>query len=392
MRKNIVTTLVALAVAMSATFGSVLPAFAAVSAPTNLTISSSNKSTNDTTPTFTWTAPSGATWYEAQVDNGNWFSLGNTQSYTLWNQAEGWHTFFVRAHNNAGEISTTSSFTFEIDTYGPTLPMLYGEEREKTGATAWYSTYPTGESPTAFCDLYENGKNVGGMTRSTYSVYHQGETTEIAKFTKGVTFTSAGSYSLYARCADADGNYSSSAKKTVTVTGSAVAPTPTTPVVSVAKGTVVKTACDSYAPKSDSCHSIYYYGTDGKRHAFPTESVYMSWFSNYNNVVTITNSTMKAMKVGENITYHPGTVLVKFSGSSTVYAIEQGGVLRPFMNEAAAIATYGRNYSRYIVTMSTSMKSDYGFGAKIWSSGDYSKVAASASTIDKNYATKIVID
>jgi hypothetical protein len=96
---------------------------------------------------------------------------------------------------------------------------------------------------------------------------------------------------------------------------------------------------------------------------------------------------MNAMPVGENVTYHPGSVLVKFSGYSTVYAVEKGGVLRPFMNEAAAIATYGRNYSRYIVMMSTSVKKDYIFGAKIWSSGDYSKVAAyaSATTIDKNF-------
>lgn len=378
---------------MSAAFGSVMPAFAAVNAPANLTISSSNKSTNDTTPTFTWTAPSGATWYEAEVDNGSWFSLGNVQSYTLWSQAEGWHTFFVRAHNNAGEISTTSSFTFEIDITGPGVS-LSGDSTAKTGAEVWYSVGTSGESNTTFCNLYNNGKDLGGMTRSTkygdYRTNSQGQTTQVASFSKAITFTSAGTYAVYARCADADGNYSNSSTKTVTVTGSiviyydhfppAVAPTAT-------KGTVVKTACDSYAPKSDSCHSIYYYGLDGKRHAFPTESVYMSWFSNYSNVVTIANSTMNAMPVGENVTYHPGSVLVKFYGSSTVYAIEKGGVLRPFMNEAAAIATYGRNYSRYIVMMSTSMKCDYTFGAKIWSSGDYSKVAAyaSASTIDKNF-------
>lgn len=383
MRKNIVTTLVALAVAMSATFGSVLPAFAVVNAPANLAISSSNKSTNDTTPTFTWTAPSGATWYEGQVDNGSWFSLGNTQSYTVWNQAEGWHTFFVRAHNNAGEISTTSSFTFEIDITGPTVYTI-SPATAKTGVATTFTATSTGESFSTFCDLYSNGKNQGTMTRTTkYGV-------NPATHTRAITFSSAGKYAVYARCADADGNYTAGPSTTVTVSGSTVVyydhyPPAVSPTAT--KGTVVKTACGSYAPKSDSCHSIYYYGTDGKRHAFPTESVYMSWFSNYNNVVTISNSAMKSLPVGENVTYHPGSVLVKLSGSSTVYAIEKGGVLRPFMNEAAAIATYGRNYSRYIVTMSTSMKNDYTFGAKIWSSGDYSKVAAyaSASTIDKNF-------
>ena len=391
MRKNIVTGCVALAVAFSATFGSVVPAFAAVDAPTNLYIWMNGyvtpdiKSTNDTTPTFGWQAPSGATWYEAEVDNGNWFSLGNTQSYTLWSQAEGWHTFFVRAHNNAGETSTTTSFTFEIDITGPVVYAV-SPTTAKTGTATTFTATSTGESATTFCDLYLNGSDQGTMTRATkYG-------TNPATSTRAVTFSSAGKYTVYARCADADGNYTTGPSTTVTVTGSTVTPTPTTPVVSVAKGTVVKTACDSFAPKSDSCHSIYYYGTDGKRHAFPTESVYMSWFSNYNNVVTIADSTMNAMKVGENITYHPGTVLVKFSGSSTVYAIEQGGILRPFMNEAAAIAIYGRNYSRYIVMMSTSLKKDYSIGAKIWSSGDYSKVAASASAIDKNYVTKVLID
>lgn len=369
-------------------FGAAMPAFAAPATPVNLAIVG-GKYTNDTTPTFTWTPAAGATWYEFLLDNGEWQGIGNVSSYTLWALPSGWHTFYVRAHDSMNGVSVSTGLTFEIDTYGPTVPMLAGQEDQKTGATAWYSTSPSGESPTAFCDLYENGKNVGGMTRSTYSVYDQGKTTEIAKFTKGVTFTSAGSYSLYARCADTDGNYSSSATKTVTVTGSTIAPTPTTPAVSVARGTVVKTQCGSYAPVGDACHAVYYYGLDGKKHLFPSESVYKSWYGSFSNVVTITKGTMAGMSTGENVTYRPGTSLVKFSSSTTVYAVDVNETLRPIMNEAAAKAIYGTRWNSYVVTIPASQRNDYKIGSKIYSSADYSKSRAynAVKTIDALWTT-----
>jgi hypothetical protein len=387
MIRRVSSVIVSIAVMFVTMFGSVLPAFAAVSAPTNLVLVG-GVYTNDTTPTFTWNRPANATWYEFILDDGSWKGIGNGGTYTLGPLSNGWHTFFLRAHDNSGNISVSTALTFEIDTEGPVVPMLAGQESGKTGATAWYSTYPNGEAPAAFCDLYENGKNVGGMTRSTYSAYDQGKTTEIAKFTKGVTFTSAGSYSLYARCADTDGNYSSSATKMVTITGSSVAPTPTTPVASVAKGAMVKTACDSYAPKSDSCHSVYYYGADGKRHGFTSEAVYRSWNgSSYSGVVIISMSQMNAMPVGENVTMRPGTSLVKFMGSSTVYAVEKGGALRPIVNEAVAKAIYGSRWTAYIVELPGSVKKDYSYGEKIDSSSDYSKSRAyySVTSIDSNF-------
>jgi hypothetical protein len=343
-----------------------------VSTPSNLSLVGGIY-TNDTTPTFTWNRPSGATWYEFMLDNGSWQSIGNVGSYTMWPLSPGWHTFFLRAHNNAGDISESVSLTFEIDTKGPEMFIANSSTTQNHKTELRVSTSSKDVMAT-WCEIVVNGKAYG-MTAQAASGSRR-------DFTFPYTFYTKGSYSLHASCKDGDGNYAT-ADKTIRVDAGS-----TTPAVSIARGTVVKTACDSYAPKSDTCHSIYYYGADGKRHGFTSEAVYQSWYgSSFANVVTISSSQMNAMPMGENVTMRPGTSLVKFMGSTTVYAVAKGGVLRPIVNEAVAKAIYGSRWNSVIVTLPGSVKSDYTFGEKIDSSSDYSKSQTyySVTSIDDNF-------
>ena len=34
--------------------------------------------------------------------------------------------------------------------------------------------------------------------------------------------------------------------------------------------------------------TVYYYGYDGKRHAFPYEKIYYSWYSDFSGIKTVT--------------------------------------------------------------------------------------------------------
>jgi hypothetical protein len=372
MIRHVSSVIASIAVVFVTTFGSVLPAFAAVSTPTNLALVGGIY-TNDTTPTFTWNRPANATWYEFMLDNGSWQSIGNVGTYTLGTLSTGWHTFFLRAHDNSGDISVSTSLTFEIDTKGPemyisNLSTTAGHKTELRVSTT------SDDVAATWCEIVVDGK--------AYAMTAQSVSGARRDFTFSYTFYTKGSRSLHALCKDGDGNYAT-ADKTISVGAGT-----STPAVNVSRGTLVKTQCGSYAPKSDSCHSVYYYGADGKRHGFTSEAVYRSWYgSSFSDVVTISTSQMAAMPMGENVTMRPGTSLVKFMGSSTVYAVAEGGVLRPIVNEAVAKAIYGSRWATYIVELPGSVKNDYNYGEKIDSSSDYSKSQAyySVSSIDDNF-------
>lgn len=202
-------------------------------APTNVAVVGGIY-TNDTTPTITWTRPADATWYQILVDNGEWTDISNVSSYTVWTLPSGWHTFYVRA-NNGNSVSVSSSITFEIDTAGPTVPAVSPSTAIEDRSTT-FSVTPTGDAATTFCDLYVSGSSVGSMTKN-------GST-----FTKNYTFTNDGSYTVYARCADGDGNYTTGTSRTVTVSNVDVSDTFTVPSVTPSTATEDQSTTFSVTP------------------------------------------------------------------------------------------------------------------------------------------------
>jgi hypothetical protein len=625
----------------------VLPGVARASwlgAPSNLTLVG-GVYTNDTTPTFTWDRPVNATWYEVEVDNGNWQSLGNVGTYTTWSLSSGWHTFFVRAHDNSGEISTSTALTFEIDTVGPTVPAV-SPSTAQTNVSTTFSVSPSGEASatscsfyvdgvrkssmtkysttfstqytftwsgtyTAYavcadgdgnttagtsrtvtvydnngggttvdtftvpavtpstasedqtvtigvtpygtldatrCELYVNGSYAGDMNQSssntftknytfnnegTYSVYAwckdengtwvRGATRTITVsdtassastlsvpsvspssatedesvrftvqpssnynvtscwlyvdgssvatmdedstnyFTTDYTFRDDGSYTVYARCTDSSGKYVNGTSRTVTVndhddenlslsvpsvspssatedrstefsvqpwsnynvtscwlyvdgdkvatmnedstnyftadytfrddgsysvyarcydsSGTYVTGTKRTVTVyssghsssNANEGDLIKIACGSHPSANDTCKAVYYYGEDGKRHAFPNESVYFTWYNDFDDVIEISASDMSDITIGKNVTYRPGSVLVQFSGSSSIYAVEKKHTLRKYTSTSLLRTDYGSNYDDVIVTVPDTLYSNYTIGSVIDSSSDYDR-------------------
>lgn len=106
--------------------------------------------TNDTTPTWTWTAPTGATLYRFKLDNND-LSTGATETtektYTPASAlAEGAHTLFVQTRDAAGNWSTSGQATVTIDTTPPGLTVTSPANNEfmPSGAYSLAGTCETG--------------------------------------------------------------------------------------------------------------------------------------------------------------------------------------------------------------------------------------------------------
>ena len=108
--------------------------------------------------------------------------------------------------------------------------------------------------------------------------------------------------------------------------------------------------------------AVYYYGDDGKRYVFPTESTYMSWYGDFSAVKTITDAELAAIAIGGNATVRPGTKLVKINTDPKTYAVSTGGVLRHVDSEARAITLYGDGWNQRIIDIPESFWVNYSTG------------------------------
>lgn len=92
------------------------------------TVTSANATTNDATPTWTWTKPTGASGTFRYKLNSSDLTTGATetglQTYTASSLADGNHTLYVQAKDVAGNWSTTGSYTVAIDTVAPVVTIV----------------------------------------------------------------------------------------------------------------------------------------------------------------------------------------------------------------------------------------------------------------------------
>lgn len=149
-------------------------------------------------------------------------------------------------------------------------------------------------------------------------------------------------------------------------------------------GSLMKLACPANAGANDPCRAVYYYGGDGKRHAFPHEKVYFTWYADFSGVQTVTASFMASLPLGLNVTPRPGVRMVKFLTDPKTYAVALGGTLRWVASESAASSLYGASWNAEVDDVSDAFFVDYRFGADIASASDFDRAGetAAAATID----------
>jgi len=94
--------------------------------------------------------------------------------------------------------------------------------------------------------------------------------------------------------------------------------------------------------------AVYYYGSDGKRYVFPNQRIYMSWYADFDDVITISDEQLASIPLGGNVTYKPGVRMIKIQSDPKVYAVARGGILRWVTTQEVAEALYGPNWNQFI--------------------------------------------
>jgi hypothetical protein len=124
-------------------------------------------------------------------------------------------------------------------------------------------------------------------------------------------------------------------------------------------------ACEARTRIKGSGAAVYYCGDDGKRYVFPTSSTYFTWYQDFSGVVTLSDADLARIPIGGNVTYRPGTRLIKIVSSPQVYAVSRGGQLRQIPNEQIAILLFGTNWSKLVDDLPEGFFTDYKIGATI---------------------------
>ncbi len=146
--------------------------------------------------------------------------------------------------------------------------------------------------------------------------------------------------------------------------------------------------------KESGSTAVYYYGDDGKRHVFPTQAIYFSWYSDFSTIKTVAHSTVTSVSLGGNVLAKPGTYLVQFVSMDTpfrvldpkVYVLTATGQLRWITSASTASSLYGADWEKKIIAVPEVYKTNYGnaiAGVDVNGTSDYNKasVEAAARTI-----------
>jgi hypothetical protein len=117
--------------------------------------------------------------------------------------------------------------------------------------------------------------------------------------------------------------------------------------------------------------AVYFYGEDGKRYVFPNEKIFYTWYSDFSSVREITDQELANIQIGGNVTYRPGTKLIKVTTDPKVYAVSGRGHLRWVESEPVAKAIYGEDWAHQVQDIPDAFFADYQVGELIASADAY---------------------
>ena len=136
--------------------------------------------------------------------------------------------------------------------------------------------------------------------------------------------------------------------------------------------------------KLNGISSVYYLGDDGKRYVFPAESIYFSWYKDFNSVITVSQEELQTYPLGGNVAMRAGTKLVKITSNPAVYAVEPGGNLRKINSEAQALKLFGPSWSKRVVDIPDAFFTDYSIGDNL-TDGEWPKGSLIKDSGTENY-------
>jgi hypothetical protein len=111
--------------------------------------------------------------------------------------------------------------------------------------------------------------------------------------------------------------------------------------------------------------TVYFIDGDKKRHVFPNEPTYFSYFSTFKGIKIVPLSILAQIPLGHNVTVRPGTWLVKIQTDPKVYVVEPFGVLHYVSTPELAVKLYGSDWTNEIIDISSAFFVDYEIGEDI---------------------------
>jgi Bacterial Ig-like domain len=117
--------------------------------PTTTIDAMPDHSTNDTTPTFTFTSEAGST-FACKLDIGDFVACSSPTGYP--SLLDGSHAFVVRATDALGNTGPVASYTWTIDTIAPAAPVITDKPSSLSKSSSPSFSFTTSESGT-FCRL-----------------------------------------------------------------------------------------------------------------------------------------------------------------------------------------------------------------------------------------------
>lgn len=132
--------------------------------------------------------------------------------------------------------------------------------------------------------------------------------------------------------------------------------------------------------------AVYYYASNGKRYVFPNEKVYFTWYPDFSKVKIIPLDQMSLIPIAANVTYKPGSKLVKFQTDTKTYLVTRGGILRWAKTEDVAKSWFGPNWNQYVDDISEAFYINYRFGEPVASPLDLAIeiIQGGTKTIDQD--------
>ncbi len=123
--------------------------------------------------------------------------------------------------------------------------------------------------------------------------------------------------------------------------------------------------------KSGNSSAVYYVDEDLSRHVFPNGRIFMTWYENFDGVITLTDAELAEYPLAGNVPYKPGKIMVKLQSDPKTYAVDEGGVLRWVKTEAMARALYGAMWNQLIQDLSDAFFVDYQVGDDVDDDADF---------------------
>ena len=115
-----------------------------------------------------------------------------------------------------------------------------------------------------------------------------------------------------------------------------VEPITAIPLTFVDQGFLIKIEDDGDASTTHD-QALYILGADEQRHTFFNETIFFSWFNNFDDVLEIPAEQMASYPLGANVPVRSGTHLVKIESDPKVYAVENEGTLRWITTETISL-------------------------------------------------------